>query len=162
MPAVLHDDLLQRMLLTGSVIKRGTAVSQKHLGALWDMMERVLASSDQDMQCPMQVQLSSAYKQRMGQAASEFPRSVAEVLCAYFYADISGAKGNTFLTLTTNPKFSPYDLSEFTSVQTMESKIMKYLFPERHKVEFDTPTGRQTTCSALYPLQRSSQKATSK
>ncbi len=34
-----------------------------------------------------------------------------------------------------NPKFSPYDLSEFTSVQTMESKIMKYLFPEGHKVK---------------------------
>ena len=135
MPAVLHDDPLQRMSLTGSAIKRGTVAFQKHLGALGDMMERALASSDQDMQCPMQVQLSSAYKRRMGQAASEFPRSVAEFYCAYSYADISGAKGNTFLTLTTNPKFSPYDLSEFTSVQTMESKIMKYLFPEGHKIK---------------------------
>ena len=137
MPAVLHDDPLQRMSLTGSAIKRGTAAFQKHLGALGDMMERALASCDQleDMQCPMQVQLSSAYKRRMMQAASEFPRSVAEFYCAYSYADISGAKGNTFLTLTTNPKFSLYDLSEFTSVQTMESKIMKYLFPEGHKVK---------------------------
>ena len=91
MPAVLHDDPLQRMSLTGSAIKRVTAVFQKHLGALGDMMERALASSDQleDMQCPMQVRLSSAYKRRMMQAASE---------------------------------------------------------------EFDTPAGRQTTCSALYPL----------
>jgi hypothetical protein len=105
MPAVLHDDPLQRMSLTGSAIKRGTAAFQKHLGALGDMMERALASCDQleDMQCPMQVQLSSAYKRRMMQAASEFPRSVAEFYCAYSYADISGAKGNTFLTLTTNP-----------------------------------------------------------
>ena len=74
MPAVLHDDLLQRMSLTGSAIKRGTAAFQKHLGALGDMMEPALASCDQleDMQCPMQVQLSSAYKRRMMQAASEF------------------------------------------------------------------------------------------
>jgi hypothetical protein len=56
MPAVLHDDPLQRMSLTGSAIKRGTAAFQKHLGALGAMMERALASSDQleDMQCPMQ------------------------------------------------------------------------------------------------------------
>ncbi len=60
---------------------------------------------------------------------------MVEYYCAYSYADISAAKGNTFLKLTTNPKFSPHDLSEITSVQTMESKNMKYLFPEGHKIK---------------------------
>jgi hypothetical protein len=164
MPAVLHDDPLQRILLTGSAIKRGNAVFQKYLGVLGDMMESALASSDQDMQCPMQVQLSSAFKWRMGQAASEFRRSVAEFYGAYSCADISGAKGNTFLTLTTNPKFSPYDLSEFTSVQTMESKIMKYLFPEGHKVKNLTRQrdGKQLVLHYIPHIEKATSKTTLK
>jgi hypothetical protein len=55
MPDVLHDDPLQRIVLASGAIKRGPAAFLKHLGALGDMMERALASSDQDMQCPMQV-----------------------------------------------------------------------------------------------------------
>ena len=99
-------------------------------------MERVLASESMDPEIPQPApgpQLSSAYRRRLKQAASQFPRSVAEFFCAYSYADISAAKGNTFLGMAVNPKFSPHDLSEFTSVQSMESKIMKFLFPEGHK-----------------------------
>jgi hypothetical protein len=33
--------------------------------------------------------------------------------------------------MATNPKFSPHDLSEFTSVQTMESKIIDSSQSER-------------------------------
>jgi hypothetical protein len=56
-------------------------------------------------------------------------------LCAWSSADISAAKGNAFLSVASNPKFSPYDLAEFTCVQTMESRIMKFLFPEGHKTK---------------------------
>ena len=138
MPAALHagvyDDPLLRIVLTGGAIRRGPQALQKHLSALGDMMERVLASIDPEI--PQQApgpQLSSAYRRRLKQAASQFPRSVAEFFCAFSYADISAAKGNTFLGMAVNPKFSPHDLSEFTSVQSMESKIMKFLFPEGHK-----------------------------
>jgi hypothetical protein len=127
---------LQRIVLASGAIKRGPAAFLKHLGALGDMMERSLALIDSDIQGPEPVQqLRSAYRRRMRQAALEFPRSAAEFFCAYSYADISAAKGNTFLQMATNPKFSPHDLSEFTSVQTMESKIMKFLFPEGHKIK---------------------------
>ena len=37
--------------------------------------------------------------------------------------------------MAVNPKFSPHDLSEFTSDQTMESKIMTFLFTEGHKTK---------------------------
>ena len=134
MPAALYDDPLLRIVLTGGAIRRGPQALQKHLSALGDMMERVLASIDPEI--PQQApgpQLSSAYRRRLKQAASQFPRSVAEFFCAFSYADISAAKGNTFLAMAVNPKFSPHDLSEFTSVQSMESKIMKFLFPEGHK-----------------------------
>ena len=136
MPAAVHDDPLQRIVMTGGAIRRGPQALQKHLSALGDMMERVLASIDPEI--PQQApgpQLSSAYRRRLKQAASQFPRSVAEFFCAFSYADISAAKGNTFLGMAVNQKFSPHDLSEFTYVQTMESKIMKFLFPEGHKIK---------------------------
>ena len=136
MPAALYDDPLLQIVLTGGAIRRGPQALQKHLSALGDMMERVLASIDPEI--PQQApgpQLSSAHIRRLKQAASQFPRSVAEFFCAFSYADISAAKGNTFLAMAVNPKFSPHDLSEFTSVQTMESKIMKFLFPEGHKIK---------------------------
>ena len=150
MQAALHDDPLQRIAMTGGAIKRGPQALLKHLSALRDMMERAataLALIDPDIQDPEPApQLNSAYRRRLKQAALEFPRSVAEFYCAYSYADISAAKGNTFLGMEVNPKFSPHDLSEFTSVQTMESKISR----GTQDKGFDTPTGRQTTCSALY------------
>ena len=119
-------------MLASGAIKRGPAAFLKHLGALGDMMERSLALIDSDIQGPEPVQqLGSAYRRRMRQAALEFPRSAAEFFCAYSYADISAAKGNTFLQMATNPKFSPHDLSEFTSVQTMESKIIDSSQSER-------------------------------
>ena len=124
--AELYDDPLQRIALPGGAIKRGQPALQKHLGALGEMMERALALIDPVIQGPQPApgpQLNSAYRRRLKQAASQFPRSVAELFCAYSYADISAAKGNTFLGMAVNPKFSPHDLSEFTSVQTMESKI---------------------------------------
>ena len=136
MPGILYDDPLLRIVLTGGAIRRGPQALQKHLSALGDMMERVLASESMDPEIPQPApgpQLSSAYRRRLKQAASQFPRSVAEFFCAFSYADISAAKGNTFLGMAVNPKFSPHDLSEFTSVQSMESKIMKFLFPEGHK-----------------------------
>ena len=136
--AELYDDPLQRIVFTGGAIKRGRPALQKHLSALGDMMERALALINPDIQGPEPApgqQLNSAYRRRLKQAASQFPRSVAECFCAYSYADISAAKGSTFLGMAVNPKFSPHDLSEFTSVQTMESKIMKFLFPEGHKIK---------------------------
>ena len=44
--AELYDDPLRRIVLTGGAIKRGPQALQKHLSALGDMMERVLASMD--------------------------------------------------------------------------------------------------------------------
>jgi hypothetical protein len=79
--------------------------------------------------------LSSRYRQNLLNAAKEFPRTVAEFYCAWSSADISAAKGNAFLVMSRNPKFDPHDLAEFTSVQTMESRIMKYFFPEGHKTK---------------------------
>ena len=125
-------------MMTGGAIRRGTLALQKHLSALGDMKERALALIDPDIQGPEPApapQLNSAYRRRLKQASSEFSRSVAEFYCAFSYADISAAKGNTFLGMAVNPKFSPHDLSEFTSVQSMESKIMKFLFPEGHKTK---------------------------
>ena len=110
MQAALHDDPLQRIVMTGAAIRRGLQALLKHMSVLEDMMERgaaALALMDSDIQDPRPApQLNSAYRRRLKQAAQEFPRSVAEFYCAYSYADISGAKGNTFLMLTTNPKFS--------------------------------------------------------
>ena len=134
--AALHDDPLQRIVMTGAAIRRGPQALLRHMSVLEDMMARALASMDSDIQDPRPApQLNSAYRRRLKQAAQEFPRSVAEFYCAYSYADISAAKGNTFLGMAVNQKFSPHDLSEFTSVQTMESKIMKFLFPEGHKIK---------------------------
>jgi hypothetical protein len=132
--AALYDDPLQRIVMTGAAIRRGPQALLRHMSVLEDMMARALASMDSDIQDPRPApQLNSAYRRRLKQAAQEFPRSVAEFFCAFSYADISAAKGNTFLAMAVNPKFSPHDLSEFTSVQSMESKIMKFLFPEGHK-----------------------------
>ena len=134
MQAALYDDPLQRIVMTGAAIRRGPQALLRHMSVLEDMMARALASMDSDIQDPRPApQLNSAYRRRLKQAAQEFPRSVAEFFCAFSYADISAAKGNTFLAMAVNPKFSPHDLSEFTSVQSMESKIMKFLFPEGHK-----------------------------
>ena len=134
MQAALYDDPLQRIVMTGAAIRRGPQALLRHMSVLEDMMARALASMDSDIQDPRPApQLNSAYRRRLKQAAQEFPRSVAEFFCAFSYADISAAKGNTFLGMAVNPKFSPHDLSEFTSVQSMESKIMKFLFPEGHK-----------------------------
>jgi hypothetical protein len=122
--------------MTGAAIRRGPQALLRHMSVLEDMMARALASMDSDIQDPRPApQLNSAYRRRLEQAAQEFPRSVAEFFCAFSYADISAAKGNTFLGMAVNQKFSPHDLSEFTSVQTMESKIMKFLFPEGHKIK---------------------------
>ncbi len=42
------------------------------------------------------------------------------------------ANGNRFLAMSSNFKFSPHNLSEFTCVHNMEFRIMKILFPEGH------------------------------
>ena len=49
MPAALYDDPLLRIVLTGGAIRRGPQALQKHLSALGDMMERVLASIDPEI-----------------------------------------------------------------------------------------------------------------
>jgi hypothetical protein len=79
--------------------------------------------------------LCSRHKRNLLNAAKEFPRTVAEFFCTWSSADISAAKGNAFLSMASNPKFSPYGLAELTCVQTIESRIMKFLFPEGHKTK---------------------------
>jgi hypothetical protein len=63
------------------------------------------------------------------------PRSVAEFYAVYAYTDVSAAKMNTFLSLTSCPQFNPHDLAEFTCVQTMESRIMSTIFPGGHRTK---------------------------
>jgi len=137
-PAAIYDDPLHRISLTSKAIRQGPQALHKHLHALEDMDLEMpiidLVDSDAGNLRPDQ-SLSSTHKRKLLNAAKEFPRTVAEFFCAWSSADISAAKGNAFLSVASNPKFSPYDLAEFTCVQTMESRIMKFLFPEGHKTE---------------------------
>ena len=138
MPAAIYDDPLHRISLTSKAIRQGPQALHKHLHALEDMDLEMpiidLVDSDAGNLRPDQ-SLSSTHKRKLLNAAKEFPRTVAEFFCAWSSADISAAKGNAFLSVASNPKFSPYDLAEFTCVQTMESRIMKFLFPEGHKTK---------------------------
>ena len=61
------------------------------------------------------------------------PRTVAEFYAVYAYTDVSAAKMNTFLSLSSSQQFNPRDLAEFTCVQTMESRIMRIIFPGGHR-----------------------------
>lgn len=135
-PAAVNDDPLLRISLTSKAIRQGPQALHKHLLALEDMdLEMpVIDPVDAGDLRPDQ-SLSSRHKQNLQNAAKEFPRTVAEYFCAWFSADISAAKGNAFLSMASNPKFSPYDLAEIISVQTMEFRIMKCLFPEGHKTK---------------------------
>ena len=63
------------------------------------------------------------------------PRSVAEFYAVYAYTDISAAKMNPILSLSSSPQFNPRDLAEFTCVQTMESRIMRIIFPGGHRIK---------------------------
>ena len=134
-PAVVYEDPLQRILLTSKAIRQGHQALQRHMSALEDLdLDMPVMDHDGGDLRPVQA-LSSRYRQNLLKAAQEFPRTVAEFFCAWSGADISAAKGNTFLGMARNPKFSPHDLAEFTCVQTMESRIMKFLFPEGHKTK---------------------------
>jgi hypothetical protein len=66
---------------------------------------------DSDLHFIQASSLSSRYRQKLLNAAKEFPRTVAGFFCAWS------------------------SLAEFTSVQTMESRIMKLPFPEGHKTK---------------------------
>ena len=138
-PDAVNEDPLQRVSMTGHAIRRGPKYLQDHLSALEDMDLAAgvsIMDSDGDSEDIPPVQaLSSRYRAKLLKAAQEFPRTVAEFFCAWSNADISAAKANAFLAVTSNPKFSPHDLSEFTCVQTMEARIMKFLFPEGHKTK---------------------------
>ena len=139
MPAAVYDDLLQRIVMTGGAIKRGPQALQKHLSALGDMMV-VLIDPD------MGPQLSSAYRQKLKQAASQFSRSVTEFFCAFSYADISAAKGNTFLGMTVNPKIQSARLVRVHICSDHGIQNYQVSFSTGTQDQgFDTPTGRQTT-----------------
>ena len=132
-PAAVYEDPLQRILLTSKAIRQGQQALQQHMSAIKDLDLDMPVINGGDLR-PVQA-LSSRYRQSLLDAARQFPRSVAEFFCAYSHADISAAKGNAFLGMSSHPNFSPHDLSEFTCVQTMESRIMKCLFPEGHKTK---------------------------
>ena len=147
-PAVVYEDPLQRILLTSKAIRQGHQALQRHMSALEDLdLDMPVMDHDGGDLRPVQA-LSSRYRQNLLKAAQEFPRTVAEFFCAWSGADISAAKGNTFLGMARNPKFSPHDLAEFTFVQTMESRIMKFLFPEGHKTK-DLTRRRDTAYSEI-------------
>ena len=72
-------------------------------------------------------------RSRLKEIARRLPRSMVEFFAAFAFADISMAKGNSFLGVVTNTLFRGSDIP-FRSLETVEDKIIKACFPEGFKV----------------------------
>ena len=68
-----------------------------------------------------------------GQRQKECCQASKEFYAVYAYTDVSAAKMNTFRSLSSSQQFNHRDLAEFTCVQTMESRIMRIIFPGGHR-----------------------------
>jgi hypothetical protein len=72
-------------------------------------------------------------RSRLKDIARRFPRSMVEFFAAFTFADISMAKGNSFLGVVSNALFRGSDIP-YRSLETIEDKIIKACFPEGCKV----------------------------
>ena len=72
-------------------------------------------------------------RSRLKDIARSFPRSVVEFFAAFTFADISMAKGNSFLGVVSNKLFRGSDIP-YRSLETIEDKIIKTCFPDGCKV----------------------------
>jgi hypothetical protein len=136
-------DLLHTIFKTFHAIRGGDADLKKQLKHL----DTLLVSSSQppddmdDMgEASMMIGQIQEFNRRRNAARHKqitdlLPRSVAEIFAVYAYSDVSAANMNTFLGLSSSKQFDPRDLAEFTCVQTMESRIMRIIFPEGHRTK---------------------------